>query len=427
MPHIRVHPNGLPLLTTTVDLTLTFRSQVVSVDPDATSPVIVSLPPVSTERAVDITIVNTGTTGTVTLDAYLLETVNGALTYDILPGDVVTIVSMGGGWVLGGSGGGGGGEVYSDTDPNLGVSTFQGAVESLLVGSPSTSFIYNSSGIQGGTRYNSWPDLMTAIAINRYGGPRSILFEQDETLPAGAYDLTDITLLGNGISYGQSITDTLYVTLPTGFTLTADRFTISTGLNVESTSTAPIMTVTTARPVLITLRDASGLASTTAPFLYYDPALTPGVTSGVIAGGKSANLFGAGGTMSDPPRPLGGHELVSDDSGQFIVLASSESGVVWDDDLVRCSAGAAASSFLFSYVADATARTGLDGPVTSLTHANYTGTAFSSNLARGSQVAFTAIGSTGMWVGGDPATVSAAIDQLAATVSGVVGGALPNI
>ena len=238
MPKIRHLPNGLPLLSVTADATLTARDQVVSADASGASPLILSLPPVPPDRSIEITVVNTGTPGTVTLDGYLTETIAGALTYDLLAQwDSVSVVSVGGGWALGG-GGGGGGEIYSDTVPNLGVTTFQGAVESLLVGAASTTFIFNSSGIQGGTRYNDWADLMTALAITRYGGPRNILFEQAETIPVGAYDLTDVTLIGNGkgVLGGGWI-----VTFQTGTTITSDVFRVGDGLTINWAGTGTLM------------------------------------------------------------------------------------------------------------------------------------------------------------------------------------------
>lgn len=79
-------------------------------------------------------------------------------------------------------------------------------------------FIYKSTGTQSGNRYNSWSDLMTAIA--RQEGAKTIYFEQDETIPAGSWNLDYVTLRGNGQEYNAG-----------GYTLTfGDNTTISSWL-----------------------------------------------------------------------------------------------------------------------------------------------------------------------------------------------------
>lgn len=94
------------------------------------------------------------------------------------------------------------------------------------------TFIYNSAGVQTGNRYNTWSDLMTAIT--KQEGAKTIQFEQDETIPAGAWNLDYVTLKGNGLEYNAG-----------GYTLTfGDSTTISSWLNpsfnsllLKSTST----------------------------------------------------------------------------------------------------------------------------------------------------------------------------------------------
>ena len=79
-------------------------------------------------------------------------------------------------------------------------------------------FIYNSSGSQSGNRYNNWSNLMTAIT--KQEGAKTIYFEQDETIPAGAWNLDYVTLKGNGLEYNAG-----------GYTLTfGDSTTISSWL-----------------------------------------------------------------------------------------------------------------------------------------------------------------------------------------------------
>lgn len=93
-------------------------------------------------------------------------------------------------------------------------------------------FIYKSTGSQVGNRFNNWANLMTAIA--RQEGAKTIYFEQDETIPAGSWNLDYVTLKGNGLEYNAG-----------GYTLTfGDNTTISSWLNpsfnsllLKSTST----------------------------------------------------------------------------------------------------------------------------------------------------------------------------------------------
>ena len=93
-------------------------------------------------------------------------------------------------------------------------------------------FIYKSTGSQVGNRYSSWSDLMTAIT--KQEGDKIIVFEQDETIPSGSWNLDYVTLKGNGLEYNAG-----------GYTLTfGDSTTISSWKNpsfnsllLKSTST----------------------------------------------------------------------------------------------------------------------------------------------------------------------------------------------
>jgi len=98
-------------------------------------------------------------------------------------------------------------------------------------------FVYNSSGSQSGNRFNSWADLMTATA--KQGGPKTIIIEQNETIPSGAYNLDYVTLAGNGLSYDSG---GFTLTFPTGVTITSWTFGEVSSLRLLSTSTDPIWT-----------------------------------------------------------------------------------------------------------------------------------------------------------------------------------------
>lgn len=94
-------------------------------------------------------------------------------------------------------------------------------------------FVYNSGGAQGGNRFNDWADLMGVL--DSLAGPKLILFEQDETIPAGAWDLDDTELRGNGLEYTAG-----------GVTLTfGNGTTISSWVNPKINSIRLLSTSTT--------------------------------------------------------------------------------------------------------------------------------------------------------------------------------------
>lgn len=85
-------------------------------------------------------------------------------------------------------------------------------------------FIYNSSltnvqaAVRGGNVHNDWSKLMVATAGQ--AGSKTIFFEQDETIPPGAWNLDYTTLRGNGNEFNAG-----------GYTLTfGDNTTISSWL-----------------------------------------------------------------------------------------------------------------------------------------------------------------------------------------------------
>lgn len=127
-------------------------------------------------------------------------------------------------------------------------------------------FVYNSSGGQAGNRFNDWSDLMGVLGA--LAGPKLILFEQDETIPAGAWDLDNVELRGNGKEYNAG-----------GYTLTfGDSTTISSWENPKVNSMRLLSTSTTGAvwsPVGATSLQIESLAhvhSTTEPFISHSGA-----------------------------------------------------------------------------------------------------------------------------------------------------------
>lgn len=143
-------------------------------------------------------------------------------------------------------------------------------------------FVYNSSGSQSGNRYNSWSNLMTAVS--KQEGFKDIVFEQDETIPAGAWNLDYCNLRGNGNAYDNG---GYTITWPTGVTISSWTFPRMDSVYMKSTSNAPIWTTTGAFVFFMDVQ--TYLGSTTAEFIK--------TTSGaqhVFYVGRGSHLVNAG-------------------------------------------------------------------------------------------------------------------------------------
>jgi hypothetical protein len=309
-------------------------------------------------------------------------------------------------------------EILSDMISDRRIGVTDAAVVSR--GLPSTSFVYNSSSTeQSGTRYNDWEDLCTALADARFGGPRNLIFEQDETLPVGAWDLTDVTMLGNGISYGLSQTECIYVTLPTGFTFTHETLRVGAGLVVESTSSAPIIHVVedSPRAILLEVHTGASIATTTAPFVLVDDA--GAITT--IKTDSGGTIHGGGGQYSQIARAVGGYEVVSvTETGHLTIFTGTYGTSAWDNDLYRSSVGGCT---LLSYFPDISASP--PAAERSDSHAHVSTTIDTTLVANSKAVLFPTGTSDANWDGGRPANVNLALHRLANAVSGLLSGDIP--
>lgn len=122
-------------------------------------------------------------------------------------------------------------------------------------------FVYNSSGVQDGNLYTDWAELMAVIG--NLAGPKLILFQQNETIPAGSWNLDDVVLRGNGLEYNAG-----------GYTLTfGDSTTISSWTNPQVHSLRLLSTSTTGPvwsptgPVSFSITTLAHIHSTTEPFI----------------------------------------------------------------------------------------------------------------------------------------------------------------
>lgn len=120
-------------------------------------------------------------------------------------------------------------------------------------------FVYDSSAAATNTTFNSWSLLMTALTL--YANAE-IHFAQNETLPAGAWDLNGATLHGNDVTAAGG---GIVVTVPTGCTFVTSGLTsrfLRNSLTLVSTSTAPVVTVSASATYVL----EGAIASTTKEF-----------------------------------------------------------------------------------------------------------------------------------------------------------------
>lgn len=110
-----------------------------------------------------------------------------------------------------------------------------------------SGFIYNSAGTQQDNRYNDWNDLFDTIANIESGNKISIYFEQNETLPAGTYNLNDVSFHGNRLNAFQG---GITVTIPSGFIAeggTWERGGIEDSLRLSFTGGSPLIQYSTGK------------------------------------------------------------------------------------------------------------------------------------------------------------------------------------
>lgn len=127
-------------------------------------------------------------------------------------------------------------------------------------------FIYNSGGSQDedNLRYNDWSDLITAVG-ELPPDNASIRFEQNETIPVGAWDLNGATFLGPAPTASS-----IFITCPDGCTFTnpnVDYFSHGP-VDFVSTSSSPIITLTGSNAIF-NLEKGGKIASQTAPFVRF--------------------------------------------------------------------------------------------------------------------------------------------------------------
>lgn len=136
-------------------------------------------------------------------------------------------------------------------------------INSEIAGLSYAYFVYNSSLPADKNRYNDWQALINEVNSGQYG-PTIITFEQNESLPAGLYNLDYVRFAGNG---DLAVLGGLQITLEDGFTVSSWRNGgLTDGIGIISESTSPIYT-TTYPTNIFTMDVGSAIQTTNAPFL----------------------------------------------------------------------------------------------------------------------------------------------------------------
>jgi hypothetical protein len=142
----------------------------------------------------------------------------------------------------------------------------------------SNVFLFNSSGTtNGGNVFTSWAALSDAVAS--VYGPKTIVFEQDETMPAGTYDWDDCDFRGSLVPW-TSASGSVTLTLDDGVTFSSWRNGLVSGaLRIHSVSTTPIVTIGDGEFLSIKVVDGSTLSCSSSASMF--SVVDQGAGSGV--------------------------------------------------------------------------------------------------------------------------------------------------
>lgn len=181
---------------------------------------------------------------------------------------------------------------------------------------PYAYFYFNSGGSQGANRFNDWDDLF--VALGEIDGAKKVTFEQDEIMPAGAYDMTDVTFGGNRNPGDVS------VTLADGVTFTTwARGGITDALTMSSDSNSAIMDIDSGVE-LINCAFTSAFASQNTPFFVTQ-------TTGQLI----LPCFDGGSIQNSSAGALGGSEVIeADNTGGSLYLPQVGTSPGMDDDVL---------------------------------------------------------------------------------------------
>lgn len=180
-----------------------------------------------------------------------------------------------------------------------------------------TEYVFNSSGDQSGNTFNNWADLYATLLT--VSGSRRVTIEQNETIPAGTYNLDGVTFRGNGTAV---ILGGVLLTLANGVTISSwSGAKIEGGIGLVSASSSHVMTVTGAFTIQVI--EGSGIAAIGATASLFN------VDSGgflIVALSGGSVILGSA---------FGGYEPIDIDSGGDAVIVLDGSGTNVDNDIIR--------------------------------------------------------------------------------------------
>lgn len=113
-------------------------------------------------------------------------------------------------------------------------------------------FVFNSTGTPSDILYDDWSDLMTHIGT--LDGPTTIYIEQDETIPAGTWDVNNITIQGSFNPAGSPPIPRLFLADGAIFDFTALKLDM---VSLYSDSTTPVVVTPTATLMILEAQDCT--------------------------------------------------------------------------------------------------------------------------------------------------------------------------
>lgn len=189
---------------------------------------------------------------------------------------------------------------------------------------PTVVFVFNTSATPGSNVYNDWASLIAAVGAVA-GCAKCICFEQDETIPAGTWDLNQSTMRGPEVpDHGA-----LVITFADGAKLTNPNAEFAShGLKLYTVSTEPVFTITSNQYAYLDFH-VEIAASAAAPFFHVD---APTATTVLIGLSRGSGLFLP--SHLDPPISDGDGPGATVASGSTLVVADLIGNTNLDDDVI---------------------------------------------------------------------------------------------
>jgi hypothetical protein len=149
---------------------------------------------------------------------------------------------------------------------------------------PYADYTFNSSQPKTANQFNDWEDLYATLLTIE--GPKTVTFEQDETMPAGNYDFSNIVFRGNFRPIGGGA---LVITLDEGVVFTSiTQARLEGGIVWVNSGSAPNMVIGAGEFPIFPLTSNAGIASTNAPVFAVEDG--GNIVIAVVDGSRVADL-----------------------------------------------------------------------------------------------------------------------------------------